>query len=79
MPIPSPGRPRGTASPPASRAGRTAYPEIHHVTAPIRAAARAIGDGEGFNLWAGQSYALARERPAAEIAEELALGLARSR
>jgi len=56
-----------------------AYPEIQHVTAPIRAAARAIGDGEGINLWAGQSYALARERPAAEIVEELALGLARSR
>jgi nitronate monooxygenase len=44
-----------------------AYPHVHHATAPIRAAARAAGDADGFNLWAGQAHALAEERPAAEI------------
>jgi nitronate monooxygenase len=43
------------------------YPHVHHATAPIRAAARAAGDADGFNLWAGQAHALAEERPAAEI------------
>jgi nitronate monooxygenase len=48
------------------------YPHVHHATAPIRAAARRAGDGDGFNLWAGQAHALAEERPAAEIVERLA-------
>ncbi len=39
-----------------------AYPEVHFVTAPIRAAARAAGDGELVNLWAGTAYGLARSR-----------------
>jgi nitronate monooxygenase len=51
------------------------YPEVHYVTAPIRAAARTSGDGEAFNLWAGQSYQLTRDRPASELVEELAHGL----
>jgi len=54
-----------------------AYPEIHYVTAPIRAAARARDDGETINLWAGQAYQLTRERPAAELVEKLAHELAR--
>jgi nitronate monooxygenase len=49
-----------------------AYPEIHYVTAPVRAAARQAGDGEMINLWAGEAHALAQERPAAEIARALA-------
>jgi nitronate monooxygenase len=48
-----------------------AYPEIHHATAPIRAAARKREDADGFNLWAGQGHALARERPAGEIVRSL--------
>lgn len=44
-----------------------AYPQVHHATAPLRAAARAAGDADGFNLWAGQAHALAEELPAAEI------------
>ncbi len=44
-----------------------AYPEIHHVTAPLRAHARRTGDAEALNLWAGEAYALAREAPAAEV------------
>jgi nitronate monooxygenase len=54
-----------------------AYPEIHYVTAPIRAAARASHDGETINLWAGQAYQLTRERAASELVEELAHDLAR--
>ena len=45
----------------------SAYPQIHHLTAPLRAAARAAGDADGFNLWAGVNFARAEERPAAEI------------
>jgi nitronate monooxygenase len=49
----------------------SAYPEIHHLTAPYRAAARERGDADGFNLWAGQAHALAEARPAAEIVAAL--------
>jgi len=48
-----------------------AYPQVHHATAPLRAAARAAGDAGGFNLWAGQAHRLAREAPAAEIVRSL--------
>ena len=48
-----------------------AYPEIHHVTAPLRAAARERGDASVINLWAGEAHALAREAPAAEVVREL--------
>jgi nitronate monooxygenase len=47
------------------------YPQVHFVTAPIRAAARAAGDPEAINLWAGQAYALAREEPAGVVVERL--------
>ncbi|MFN8204995.1 MAG: nitronate monooxygenase [Solirubrobacteraceae bacterium] len=50
----------------------SAYPEIHHATAPLRAAARAAGDAERVNLWAGQAYPLAREQPAGELVRALA-------
>jgi nitronate monooxygenase len=43
------------------------YPQVHHLTAPIRAAARAAGDADGMNLLAGQAYRLAEETPAAEL------------
>ena len=43
-----------------------AYPQVHHATSPLRAAARERGDAGGFNLWAGQAHRLAVERPAAE-------------
>jgi nitronate monooxygenase len=48
-----------------------AYPEIHHVTAPLRAAGRRSGDADLVNLWAGQAHALAREEPAAEVVARL--------
>jgi len=49
----------------------SAYPHIHHLTAPLRAAARAAGDADSFNLWAGTAVALAREEPAAAVVERL--------
>ena len=48
-----------------------AYPHIHYATAPLRAAARESGDGGGFNLWAGETHALAVARPAAETVRAL--------
>jgi nitronate monooxygenase len=48
------------------------YPEVHHLTAPLRAAARERGDAEGINLWAGQAHALAPKLPAGEIVAVLA-------
>jgi len=48
-----------------------AYPEIHHATSRLRADARKRGNADGFNLWAGQAHALARERPAAQTVREL--------
>ena len=48
-----------------------AYPEIHHLTAPLRAAGRAAGRGDLVNLWVGQAYPLTRPLPAAELVREL--------
>jgi nitronate monooxygenase len=56
----------------AHRDAPIAYPELHHVTAPVRRAAREASDPELVNLWAGETHQLARERPAAEIVRELA-------
>lgn len=49
-----------------------AYPELHHLTAPLRAHARETGDPALINLWAGQTHELAREIPAMELVAELA-------
>jgi nitronate monooxygenase len=50
----------------------SAYPDVHHVTAKVRAAARAAGDPDGFNLWAGQAHTLASEVPAGRLVARLA-------
>lgn len=47
------------------------YPQVHHLTAPLRAAARERGDRDAINLWAGQAHALTREMPAAELVAHL--------
>ncbi len=44
-----------------------AYPQVHHATSPMRAAARAGGDPEHTNLWAGTRHEFARPMPAREI------------
>ena len=53
-------------------AAPVAYPEIHHVTSPLRAAARRRGDADAFNLWAGQAHELAQARPAGKIVRAMA-------
>jgi nitronate monooxygenase len=57
-----------------------AYPDIHHLTSPLRKAAAKAGDAQGMALWAGQGHRLARALPAAELVEVLAaeLGAART-
>ena len=47
------------------------YPEVHHLTRPLRAAAAERGDTAAMHLWAGTGHRLARTGPAAEITREL--------
>jgi nitronate monooxygenase len=47
------------------------YPDVHHMTTPVRAAARKAGDPEAVNLWAGQTHSLAIEEPAAQVVRRL--------
>jgi len=49
----------------------SAYPHIHRLTSPLRAAARSAGDANGFNLWAGTSVAMASAEPAANVVARL--------
>ncbi|MBO0840721.1 MAG: nitronate monooxygenase [Sciscionella sp.] len=44
-----------------------AYPQLHHLTAPIRAA----GDPEAMSMWAGTAYRQAKELPATEVLSTL--------
>ncbi|MFG3661154.1 nitronate monooxygenase [Streptomyces sp. NPDC047706] len=53
-----------------------AYPELHHLTSPIRKAATKAGDAQGMSLWAGQGHRMARELPAGRLVEVLAAELA---
>ena len=55
-----------------SAAAPLGYPDVHHVTAPPRRAARERGDADGFHLWAGQAHALAEPVPAGELVRRLA-------
>ncbi|HEX5566313.1 MAG TPA: nitronate monooxygenase [Streptomyces sp.] len=49
-----------------------AYPQVHHLTAPLRRAAAAAGDPHAMALWAGQGHRLARRLPAGELVGALA-------
>ena len=53
-------------------AAPSAYPELHHVTAPLRQAGRTHGDPDVVNLWAGQAHELGSDEPAAVVARRLA-------
>jgi nitronate monooxygenase len=53
-------------------AAPSAYPEIHHLTRPLRATAREAGNADILHLWAGQAHSRARPLPAAKLMEELA-------
>lgn len=48
-----------------------AYPELHHLTTPLRAHARTHGDAEQINLWAGQAHELAAAVPAGQLVNDL--------
>jgi nitronate monooxygenase len=54
-----------------SAAAPVGYPAIHHLTAPIRAAAAARGDQSALHLWAGTGFASARPGPVAALVEDL--------
>jgi nitronate monooxygenase len=49
-----------------------AYPQVHHLTTPLRAAARQAGDPDGLNLWAGQGHSLVEAVPAGDLVHRLA-------
>ncbi|MEV7774199.1 nitronate monooxygenase [Kitasatospora sp. NPDC086791] len=48
-----------------------AYPEVHHLTAPLRAAATRRADTSAMHLWAGTAHHLARTGPAEAIVTDL--------
>lgn len=54
-----------------SAAAPLAYPQVHHLTVPLRAYGRKTGDEGVINLWAGEAHALAEARPAAEVVAKL--------
>ncbi len=56
-----------------------AYPEINHLTSPLRKAAAKAGDAQGMALWAGQGHRLARDLPAGRLVEVLTAELAEAR
>jgi nitronate monooxygenase len=55
-----------------SDAAPSAYPQVHHLTAPLRAHGRSIGNADLVNLWAGQAYPLAAAQPAGDIVRRIA-------
>ncbi|MFJ5926129.1 nitronate monooxygenase [Kitasatospora sp. NPDC092948] len=48
-----------------------AYPEVHYLTQPLRAAAARREDPDGMHLWAGTAHALAREGGAGAVTRVL--------
>ncbi|KAB1146346.1 nitronate monooxygenase [Streptomyces luteolifulvus] len=52
-----------------------AYPEVHHLTSPLRKAAAKAGDAQGMALWAGQGHRMARALPAGQLVATLAAEL----
>lgn len=52
-----------------------AYPQVHHLTAPLRAHGRATGQPDLVHLWAGTGHRSAKQAPAAAIVTHLLSGL----
>ncbi len=52
-------------------AAPAAYPELHHLTRPVRAAAAKAGDTTRLHLWAGVHFRRAATGPAAEVVQGL--------
>jgi nitronate monooxygenase len=48
------------------------YPQVHHLTRPLRAAATRAGNAEVPNLWAGTGWSAVRDEPAADVVARLA-------
>jgi nitronate monooxygenase len=48
------------------------YPQVHHLTRPLRAAATQTGDPDVPNLWAGTGWRAISAEPAATIVTRLA-------
>jgi nitronate monooxygenase len=51
------------------------YPQIHHLTRPLRAAATRAGDPDVPNLWAGTGWRAVTAEPAAAVINRIAAGL----
>lgn len=49
----------------------SAYPEVHHLTRPLRQAAAAQGRADLLHLWAGTGWRSVTEEPAAELVARL--------
>lgn len=52
-----------------------AYPDVHFLTAPLRAAAAAADDLRALNLWAGSGWASAQDGPVADVLAGFLKGL----
>ena len=48
------------------------YPQVHHLTRPLRAAATKAGDPDVPNLWAGTGWRAVRDEPVAAVIARLA-------
>jgi nitronate monooxygenase len=55
-----------------------AYPEVHHLTRPLRAAATQAGDASVPNLWAGTGWRQLTIEPAATIVRRIAADASRT-
>ena len=51
-----------------------AYPHVHHVTAPLRAHGKALGEADLVHLWAGTGHGQARARRRAISAARCSTG-----
>jgi len=51
------------------------YPEVHHLTRPLRTAAAAAGDADRLHLWAGEGWQRLRPMPAADLVRTIAAEL----
>ncbi|WP_353953382.1 nitronate monooxygenase [Knoellia sp. S7-12] len=54
-----------------TEAAPAAYPQVHYLTAPLRAHGKATGQPDLVHLWAGTGHRSARQAPASEIVEHL--------
>jgi nitronate monooxygenase len=55
-----------------SAAAPAAYPEVHHLTRPLRASATANDDDEVPNFWAGTRWRTVTSEPARQVVGRLA-------